>query len=179
MATQPAAEGGDTRADRPTIALRPVEAGDADFLRALFVADRRALFAAAALPEPMLAMLLDQQYRAHEVGTAQEHPEAERSVILADGAAVGRLVTAPDHRAGARTLRIVDIALVPEARGRGIGTTVLEDTIRSAREAGWTALSLMVTHTNPHAARLYRRLGFRPRGEDAVGTTMVLALGTD
>jgi ribosomal protein S18 acetylase RimI-like enzyme len=168
----------DVRADLPAIALRPVEPGDADFLRALFVADRRALFAAAALPEPMLAILLDQQYRAHEAGTAQEYPEAERRTIMIDGNAVGRLVTARDRHAEAPTLRIVDIVLDPAARGRGIGTAVLEHTIRTAREAGWSALSLMVAHTNPHAARLYRRLGFLPIGDDMVGTTMRLTSTT-
>lgn len=177
MPTRSAAEDAAAGADLPVFALRPVEPGDADFLRALFIADRRALFAAAGLPEPMLAMVLDQQYRAHEAGCAGEYPDADRRMILVDGVAVGRLVTARDPRAEAPTLRIVDIALDPAARGSGIGTAVLTQTIRSARAAGWTALSLMVAHTNPPAARLYRRLGFRPLGEDGVGTTMGLALG--
>lgn len=178
MPTRPAAAADDTGADRPAVALRPVEPGDADFLRTLFIADRRALFAAAGLPEPMLAMVLDQQHRAHEAGCAHDYPDADRRMIVVDGVAVGRLVTARDRRAEPPTLRIVDIALDPAVRGRGIGSTVLGETIRSARAAGWTALSLMVAHTNPQAARLYLRLGFLPRGEDAVGTTMVLALET-
>lgn len=177
MPTRSAVEDGDARAVRPAIALRPVGPGDADFLRTLFIADRRALFAAAGLPEAMLAIVLDQQHRAHEAGIAGDYPDADRRMILVDGVAVGRLVTARDPRAEAPTLRIVDIALAPETRGRGIGTAVLGETIRSARQAGWTALSLMVAHTNPPAARLYRRLGFHPLGGDAIGTTMGLALG--
>ncbi|HEX6939117.1 MAG TPA: GNAT family N-acetyltransferase, partial [Longimicrobiales bacterium] len=52
-----------------------------------------------------------------------------------------------------------DIALLPEHRGRGIGTALLEALIAEADAAG-KPVSIHVEQYNP-ARRLYARLGFR------------------
>ena len=54
---------------------------------------------------------------------------------------------------------MIDIALLPEQRGRGIGTMLLEQLVGEARRAG-KAVRLRVLRTN-RALSLYRRLGFR------------------
>ncbi len=55
-----------------------------------------------------------------------------------------------------------DLYLVPEARGRGLGTVVLGLLEEQARElgAGNLALFLVVDPDNTPAQRLYRRRGF-------------------
>ena len=53
---------------------------------------------------------------------------------------------------------IMDIALLPEYRGRGIGTAILHELLGAADRAGKTVM-LHVEPNNP-ALRLYRRLGF-------------------
>jgi ribosomal protein S18 acetylase RimI-like enzyme len=80
-------------------------------------------------------------------------------VILCDDQPAGRLYV--DRRE--KEIRIVDIALLPEFRGRGIGTSILQNLIAEAGTAGQT-LTIHVEQHNP-AMRLYQRLGFRMIGE--------------
>lgn len=53
----------------------------------------------------------------------------------------------------------VGVAVVPEVRGRGVGTTLLRALLSAARSRGFDALSLSVERGNP-AVRLYERHGF-------------------
>ncbi|MGC8784833.1 MAG: GNAT family N-acetyltransferase [Armatimonadota bacterium] len=46
-------------------------------------------------------------------------------------------------------------------RGQGIGTLLLERCFEESRQAGKREISLHVVDTNPHAKRLYERMGFR------------------
>ncbi|OUQ75785.1 GNAT family N-acetyltransferase [Flavonifractor sp. An100] len=52
------------------------------------------------------------------------------------------------------------ISLLPEYRGRGIGTQLLTALLRLLRENGYRQVSLSVQKENP-ALRLYQRTGFR------------------
>lgn len=53
----------------------------------------------------------------------------------------------------------ISIAVVPDSRGRGIGTALLAVLVERARREGFPALSLSVSPQNP-AVRLYERSGF-------------------
>ena len=53
---------------------------------------------------------------------------------------------------------MIDISLLPEVRGQGLGKAVMSDVVAAARITGKT-VSLHVERTNP-ARRLYARLGF-------------------
>jgi len=55
--------------------------------------------------------------------------------------------------------RLVQIQLVPEAQGRGVGGAVVQALLDDARRAGVSVI-LSVLKVNP-AKRLYERLGFR------------------
>jgi GNAT superfamily N-acetyltransferase len=50
----------------------------------------------------------------------------------------------------------------PEYRGRGAGTAILAAAERLVRDRGLDRLAVSVGVENPDAARLYRRLGYRP-----------------
>lgn len=65
-------------------------------------------------------------------------------------------------RPGRGQWRIEVIAVREVARGRGIGTALLEAVIEAARNEGIRALGLEVVDVNDRAMRLYERLGFRP-----------------
>jgi ribosomal protein S18 acetylase RimI-like enzyme len=58
-----------------------------------------------------------------------------------------------------REIRIMDIALLPEDRGAGIGTKLLRELQEEARAAG-KSLTIHVERFNP-ALGLYERLGFQ------------------
>ena len=58
----------------------------------------------------------------------------------------------------------VDILAVhPDHQREGIGTTLLAEAFRLFRAAGLEEAQLGVASTNPHALRLYERLGMTPR----------------
>ncbi len=56
---------------------------------------------------------------------------------------------------------VQNVGIVPEHRGRGLGTMLLRKSLEGFREAGMKRVSLEVTAKNAGARRLYRRLGFR------------------
>ncbi len=59
---------------------------------------------------------------------------------------------------------ITTLAVVPEWRGRGLGTRLMLALADAAVEAGAAHLTLEVRLSNAPAQRLYRRFGFAPVG---------------
>jgi ribosomal protein S18 acetylase RimI-like enzyme len=70
----------------------------------------------------------------------------------------------------------VSMAVVPHARGRGIGSALLVACLDRARAAGRPAVSLSVEDGNAAARALYERHGFRPVGRTGDSDTMVVDL---
>ncbi len=68
------------------------------------------------------------------------------------------------------------IAVVPNARGRGVGSALLEALLARARAAGYAAISLSVDRRNAGAIELYERHGFARVDEDADSLTMLARL---
>ena len=66
------------------------------------------------------------------------------------------------------------IAVVPECRGKGVGTRLLSHLLRTT-ESRYPSLSLSVSPDNP-ALRLYNRLGFEMVGSS--GTSLVMKRGS-
>jgi ribosomal protein S18 acetylase RimI-like enzyme len=97
---------------------------------------------------------LRSQFEAQDAWYREHYADASFDVIVVDGEPAGRLYV---HR-GDREIRIVDIALLPEHRGIGIGTTLLRDLLAEADAAG-KRVTIHVERFNP-ARRLYERLGF-------------------
>lgn len=58
------------------------------------------------------------------------------------------------------TWYVCGVALLPEYRGRGIGTKLMQIARQQAREHGYDRLSLVVFEQNTAALGLYRRLGY-------------------
>ena len=73
---------------------------------------------------------------------------------------------------------LLNIAVRPDARGRGIGRALLKECLRRAARAGSRRIFLEVRPSNQQAIRIYRREGFRfvgiregyytDTGEDAI-----------
>ena len=68
------------------------------------------------------------------------------------------------------------IAVVPNARGKGVGTALLAALLERARGDGYAGISLSVDRANAGAMELYERHGFRRVAEDADSVTMLAAL---
>jgi len=76
------------------------------------------------------------------------------------------------------------IAVVPNARGKGVGSALLGALLDRARAEGYGAISLSVDRNNAGAIELYERHGFERVGEDDDSVTMLAHLqsteeGTD
>jgi ribosomal protein S18 acetylase RimI-like enzyme len=148
------------------ISLRPETTEDDEFLRALYASTRAHEVAVtgwtAAQQDVFLRSQFDLQrhhYRAH-------YPGATFDIILLDAVPVGRIYV---HRADAE-IRLMDVALVPAARGYGIGTLLVERLLAAAAVRN-AAVTLNVEPYNP-ARRLYERLGFRIVEEDPTNLFM-------
>ena len=130
-----------------TIGLRPRAASDDAFLRALYAGIRMPELAQVDWTHEAKQAFLSTQFDAQ----TKHYDEAYHAAVYDQ---------APDD------VRIVDIALVPEACGQGIGGKLLSDVIAAANAAG-KSVSIHVEQFNP-ALRLYRRLGFEQVGEFGV-----------
>ena len=97
---------------------------------------------------------LRMQFELQSTHYHNHYPGASYQIILADGRPIGRLYV---HR-GASQIRVIDIALLPQHRGAGIGWQLMEEVLAEARAAKKT-VSIHVERNNP-ALRLYTRLGF-------------------
>jgi ribosomal protein S18 acetylase RimI-like enzyme len=136
------------------VTLRPIGPGDEELLCRVYAGTRREELAQTGWSEGQKASFLRMQFEAQGRYYREHYDEAGFSVILEDDRPVGRLYVArwPGE------IRIVDIALLPEHRNAGIGSTLLGDLI-SESEASDKPLSIHVERFNP-ALRLYGRLGF-------------------
>jgi ribosomal protein S18 acetylase RimI-like enzyme len=136
------------------VTLRPREEGDAAFLERLYVEARWDELTVAGWPEPMKTAFLRSQFVLQSRHYATHYGDASFSIILREGAPIGRL----DLHRGPKEIRVVDISLLAEARGAGIGTGLLRH-LGADAAAGGRIVSLHVDQFNP-ALKLYRRLGF-------------------
>ena len=103
-----------------------------------------------------------QQFDAQDVYYRAHYTNASFDVIEAAGKAAGRLYVARWED----EIRIMDIALLPEYRGKGIGTQLLRDLLDEGARTG-KRVSIHVEKDNP-ALSLYVRLGFVPVGDRGV-----------
>ena len=67
---------------------------------------------------------------------------------------------------GARGLYVVDLFVLPEARGRNVGLDLLRCSARRFAARGAQFIKLEVDQSNTGAQRFYARLGFRKKSED-------------
>ena len=70
------------------------------------------------------------------------------------------------------------IAVVPNARGKGVGAKLLDALLDRARAEGYEAISLSVDRNNAGAIELYERHGFERVGEVDDSVTMRAHLQT-
>jgi GNAT superfamily N-acetyltransferase len=150
------------------VALRPATGEDRPFLERVYASSRDAELRAVDWPDETKAAFLRQQFEAQSRHYATAYFDAAFSIILLEGEPVGRLIV---HR-GAREIRVVDIAVLAEHRGKGIGARLFNALIAEAAGAS-LPLSVHVEAYNP-ALGWYERMGFRRAGETGPYIYMVL-----
>ncbi len=141
--------------------LRPAEEADRPFFFALYRSTRDDLLSLLADPRYIDGIVAMQQ-QAQLAGYRSSYPDARYQVLELDGVAAGRLVTALVEDA----FRVVDIAVLPALRGRGVAGEALRRVQRQAAAEG-RDVTLAVRRDRPGARRLYAALGFVLESEDA------------
>lgn len=145
-----------------TLHIRDAGAADDAFFASLYRSTRDDLLALPADPA-IIDELVAMQHRMQVAGYRSSYPEAHYHVLELDDVAVGRLVTAAVDDA----VRVVDIAVLPQARRGGVAAEALRRLQAQAASAG-RAVALSVRKDNVAARRLYAALGFVVDGEDGM-----------
>jgi ribosomal protein S18 acetylase RimI-like enzyme len=139
----------------PGRTLRWITQADQPFLAELYASTRRDEVARTAWTEEQKEAFLAWQFRCQHEHYQRYYPSCELLVVEQDGAPIGRLYVDRWEQ----EIRLVDIAFLPEHRGRGLGSKLLALLLDEGRARG-LPVSIHVEATNP-ALRLYSRLGFR------------------
>ena len=139
------------------LSLRIADFADEAFLQDLFFDVRHAEFAIAGLPSEQLKLLLAMQYAAQKQSYKWTFPTAKEAIIVFDGKKIGRLLITRDGQ----KIHLIDIAILSETRGKGIGSFVLNKLKSEA-----SAISLRVFKTNFGAKKFYERHGFTIARDD-------------
>lgn len=140
--------------------LRPIHSSDERFLSDLYASTRAEELA------PLIDWtaqqkrdFLEQQFQAQHKYYQDTYKGAQFHVIEMESARIGRLYV--DRRE--KEIRVIDIALLPEYRSKGIGRQLMTEVLKEG-ERSKKKVSIHVEHNNP-AMRLYKRLGFEKIGD--------------
>lgn len=138
--------------------LRPATPADEPFLRNLMTRTIADELGAWAWPEAIRADLLQTQYTARATAMRSTWRDLDDRIISIQNQAAGRIAIART----ADEVWIVDLLVLPERRGSGLGTTALRLVLDEATRLGKPVrLHVNITH---RASRFYERLGFVKAG---------------
>ena len=154
------------------VLLRPIAPEDMSFLRRVY-ASTRADIASVPWDEARKEAFLSMQFNAQHTYYHAQFPTADYRIVEVDGRAIGRLYV--DRRSD--RIHILDITLLPETRGTGLGTRLLQELQEEARQTG-RDVTLYVERENV-ARDLYQRLAFRPIEEQGIHILMEWKSGTE
>ncbi|HUK87731.1 MAG TPA: GNAT family N-acetyltransferase [Terriglobales bacterium] len=144
------------------VTLRPVQPADEAFLLQVYACTRAAEMAMVPWSAEQKAAFVRMQFEAQLRHYRAQYPGAEHSIIQHQGRDVGRLYLdrAPEH------IHILDVTVLPEHRGAGLGTLLLRRLMEEGARAR-LPLSIYVESFNP-SQRLFARLGFRKQKEEGI-----------
>jgi ribosomal protein S18 acetylase RimI-like enzyme len=145
-----------------TLELRPVSATDAEFLFRVYASTRAEELARVNWDAAQREHFLRSQFAAQTQHYTTQYPGAEFQVVLADGQPAGRLTV----QRRPEEIRVMDIALLPGFRQRGLGTALLKELLAEGARTN-RCVSIHVEIFNP-ARHWYERLGFQPVAENGV-----------
>lgn len=141
---------------RSDVAVRPAGPDELPLLYQIYASTRATELAPLGWSVEQQHAFLHQQFEAQHAHYRHSYADAAFGVIMVGGEPAGRLYVGrwPEE------LRIIDIALLPQYRGAGVGTHLLRGLLEEAAGAD-KVVRIHVEKFNP-ALRLYQRLGFVP-----------------
>lgn len=142
--------------------IRPALPADREFLAELYASTRADELERAGFPPEQRAAFCRMQFEAQQAHYTRHFARAMDTIIEVDGVAAGRelIARAPDE------LFLVDIALLPHHRGRGVGSARLALLIAESRELACPIR--LYAEQGSRAQALYARHGFVVTDEQGV-----------
>lgn len=141
--------------------IRDAREADRDRIREITLAAYKEY--AAAVPAPFWAV-----YRGNLLTTIETNGPEDRIVAEQDGTIVGSVLLYPpaakaygSAAAGGDLPEVRLLAVLPDARGQGVGRALMDECVRRARAAGAAALGLHTMDMMGAAVRMYERMGFK------------------
>ena len=154
----------------PGLTLRAATSADAEFLFQVYASTRLEELAVTGWSAEQIQAFLRSQFAMQDKQYRLHYPDARFEVVILDdpsteatmdplldkpgGLPVGRIYVDSD----AQALHLLDIALLPAFRRRGLGTALLK-AVQAEAAASGRSVGLYVERNNP-ALGLYRALGF-------------------
>lgn len=137
------------------LGLRIAKTSDTIFIEKLFQSTREFLYQADA-EKDYIDMVIDQQRYLQTEGYGQQFPNAYTMIIDKQQEPIGKIIL--DF--GANLVHVLDLALIPEARGKGYGKAVLQ-AMQYVAQQQMLPVGLSVETYNLPAKKLYASLGFQ------------------
>lgn len=144
------------------LGLRPAGPADAEVLYRIYASTREEELAVVPWDAPAKEAFLRMQFAAQDTHYHANFPQASYDLIMAGEQVLGRLYL--DR--GETAWNVIDIALLPDHRGKGIGSRLMKEVLAEAGAVG-KPVQIHVERFNP-AQHLYDRLGFRQIADQGV-----------
>ena len=142
--------------------FRTVTNNDFSFLKRLYQSTRKQELEAINWDEKQKIEFMEFQFNAQHYHYINAYKGAEFNIITWNNKDIGRFYIWKTES----QIRILDITLLPDYQGKGIGTKILNQFIKESEKSGKT-LNLHVEYNNP-ALKLYKRLGFKKADDTGV-----------
>lgn len=136
------------------IRLRPSTPRDAPFIESLFRSTRQHILMADA-ERDYLETIVEHQFQLQSDSYEKNFPGAMVFIVEYNDKPIGRVVV--DF--GSNVAHLVDLMFIPQARGKGLGTSIVRALQQAAAKVG-IPMTLVVDQGNRIAKRLYAKLGF-------------------
>ena len=141
---------------------RPSTPADDEFLYQLYSSTRDDEMALWGAPADQQAAFLRMQFDAQRAHYGRHFSLADHEIITIDGQPVGRILVDRSRD----ELRLVDIALLPEHRGSGIGSVLVRELLDESVATGKPVRAHAFKPSR--AVDFYERLGFRRIADEGV-----------
>lgn len=136
------------------LSVRPATGKDTPFLESLYQSTRDDLLC-LDMGRDQKDELMEMQFRAQTQGYGDSYPNAMYFIIEKHHENIGKATLDFGHN----EVRLIDLALIATARGKGLGALVIQ-ALQQAAAAVAVPMTLTVLQENFAAKVFYQRLGF-------------------
>jgi GNAT superfamily N-acetyltransferase len=141
------------------LSLSPIARSDEPFLSALYATTRAEEMALVPWNKEQKGAFLQSQFNLQHQFYITNYPHALFRIIVFEGEKIGRLYVCELED----EIRIIDLTILPEYRGRGLGTELITDILRPAAKPVRIHLEAF-----SRSIGLFTRLGFRLHSDEGV-----------